>query len=97
MFQRRPNWSSPLNNRPIDEAEARALLEAAPGVRVVDDRAANRFPEPIEAGGEDLVLVGRIRRDPSIADGRGLALFVCGDQLRKGAAPNAIQIAERVV
>ena len=84
-------------DRPIDEEEARELLSTAPGVRVVDDRAANRFPEPLDAAGGDDVLVGRIRRDPSDPDGRGLALFVCGDQLRKGAALNAIQIAERVV
>ncbi len=82
---------------PIDEAEARAILSAAPGVAVVDDRAANRFPMPIEASGRDEVLVGRIRRDVSQPDGRGLELFVCGDQLRKGAALNAVQIAERMI
>lgn len=80
--------------RATSEAEIRALLAAAPGVRVVDDRAANRFPEPLDAAGCDDVLVGRIRMDPSIAGNRGAALFVCGDQIRKGAALNAIQIAE---
>ncbi|MFM2164910.1 MAG: hypothetical protein RL325_1347, partial [Planctomycetota bacterium] len=67
----------------------------APGVEVRDDRAANRFPEPLDAAGRDAVLVGRIRMDASVAGGRGVALFVCGDQIRKGAALNAIQIAER--
>ncbi|MCP3904446.1 MAG: aspartate-semialdehyde dehydrogenase [Planctomycetes bacterium] len=79
---------------PLDEAAIRGLLDEAPGVRVLDDRAANRFPEPIDAAGRDEVLVGRIRTDVSEPDGRGVALFACGDQLRKGAALNAIQIAE---
>ena len=79
---------------PLNEDEAREILAAAPGVRVVDDRAANKHPEPLEASGGDDVLVGRIRRDVSQEDGRGLDLFVSGDQLRKGAALNAIQIAE---
>ena len=64
------------------------------GVRVVDDRAANHFPEPIAASGTDDVLVGRIRGDRSQTEGMGLELFVSGDQLRKGAALNAIQIVE---
>jgi aspartate-semialdehyde dehydrogenase len=81
----------------LSEADARTLLARAPGVRIVDDRAANRFPEPIEASGGDDVLVGRIRADLSQAPGKGLDLFVAGDQLRKGAALNAIQIAERLV
>jgi aspartate-semialdehyde dehydrogenase len=82
---------------PIDPAEARALLAEAPGLRVVDDRAANHFPMPSEASGRDEVLVGRIRRDPSDPSGRSLALFAVGDQLRKGAALNAVQIAERLL
>lgn len=82
--------------RPMGEAEARAILEKSPGVRVVDDRAGNRFPMPIEAAGRDEVLVGRIRNDASVDGGRGLALFMSGDQLRKGAALNAVQIAEQV-
>jgi aspartate-semialdehyde dehydrogenase len=81
--------------RATTEDEIRALLAKAPGVRVVDDRAANRFPEPLDAAGGDDVLVGRIRMDPSVPGNRGVALFVCGDQIRKGAALNAIQIAER--
>jgi aspartate-semialdehyde dehydrogenase len=74
--------------------EARALLSEAEGLRVVDDRAGNHFPMPSEASGQDEVLVGRIRVDTSDPSGRSLALFVVGDQLLKGAALNAVQIAE---
>ncbi|HMN96798.1 MAG TPA: aspartate-semialdehyde dehydrogenase [Phycisphaerales bacterium] len=81
----------------LDEEAARGLLRRAPGVRIVDDRAANRFPEPIDAAGGDDVLVGRIRADRSQDPGKGLELFVCGDQIRKGAALNAVQIAERLL
>lgn len=80
--------------RPLSEHEARQILFESPGVRVVDDRAANKFPEPVDASGGDEVLVGRVRADSSQAPGMGLNLFVSGDQLRKGAALNAIQIAE---
>ncbi len=79
---------------PLDVAEARQLLAAAPGVRVVDDPAAGRFPTPLEATGQDDVLVGRLRQDMSIPDRRGVQLLCCGDQLRKGAALNAVQIAQ---
>ena len=82
---------------PITPDEARRVLESAPGVRVVDERDPQHFPMPIEASGADEVLVGRIRQDLSQPDGRGLELFVSGDQLRKGAALNAIQIAELLV
>jgi aspartate-semialdehyde dehydrogenase len=82
---------------PVSESEAREILAGAAGVTLVDDRAANRFPMPIDATGRDEVLVGRIRRDVSQPDGRGLELFACGDQLRKGAALNAVQIAERIL
>lgn len=80
----------------MSEQRAREVLSTAPGVRLVDDRAANRFPMPIDASGGDDVLVGRIRRDMSQPEGKGLDLFICGDQLRKGAALNAVQIAERL-
>ncbi len=80
--------------RPITAGEARSILSKAPGVTVVDDAKANRFPMPLEASGQDNVLVGRIRQDISQSDGRGIELFVSGDQLRKGAALNAIQILE---
>ena len=78
--------------RPVSENEAREIFKKAPGVKLVDDRNSNYFPMPIEASGGDEVLVGRIRKDPSTET--GLAFFVSGDQLRKGAALNAIQIAE---
>jgi aspartate-semialdehyde dehydrogenase len=81
--------------REVSPDEVRAWLEDAPGVRVVDDPAATRFPTPRDAEGGDDVLVGRIRRDP----GRSTAvdLWLTGDQLRKGAALNAVQIAERLL
>jgi aspartate-semialdehyde dehydrogenase len=83
--------------RPIDPDEARGILAVAPGLKLVDDRTGNHFPMPIEADGRDDVFVGRIRRDTSRGDGRGLAMFISGDQLRKGAALNAVQIAERLI
>jgi aspartate-semialdehyde dehydrogenase len=74
--------------RPLSPDRARELLDGAPGVKVVD------VPTPLAAAGVDESLVGRIRQDPGVPDGRGLALFVSGDNLRKGAALNTIQIAE---
>ena len=74
--------------------KVREILSDAPGVQVVDDVDGGRFPMPIDASGRDEVLVGRIRQDVSQPDKRGIELFVCGDQLRKGAALNAIQILE---
>ncbi len=82
---------------PVTEARAREVLATAPGIRIVDDRAANRFPEPLAATGRDEVLVGRIRADHSQPNGFGLNLFISGDQVRKGAALNGIQIAERLL
>ncbi len=79
---------------PMPAAEAERLLRAAPGVSILDDRRANRFPNPLDASGKDDVLVGRIRQDVSMPDGRGVQFICCGDQLRKGAALNAVQIAE---
>ncbi len=81
-------------SRPVTEQQVREVLAGAPGVRVVDDRTRNYFPMPLEATDGDDVLVGRIRQDISQPDGRGIELFVSGDQLRKGAALNAVQIAE---
>src|SRR5688500_6658425 len=83
--------------RPMTPDQVREILRSAPGVKVVDDRAANHFPMPLEASGQDDVLVGRIRQDISREDGRGIDLFVSGDQVRKGAATNAIQIAEKLI
>ncbi len=80
--------------RPITPVEVCKLLRDAPGVEVVDDVEGGRFPMPVDASGRDNVLVGRIRQDVSQPDDLGIELFVCGDQLRKGAALNAIQILE---
>lgn len=83
--------------RPLTELEARDILHEAPGVSIVDDRETNRHPEPLDASHKDDVFVGRIRQDLSQDDNRGLDLFVSGDQIRKGAALNAVQIAELLV
>jgi aspartate-semialdehyde dehydrogenase len=77
----------------ISASEARALLEKAPGVTVVDDRQAGGYPTPVtHASGQDAVFVGRIRED--ISHPRGLDLWVVSDNIRKGAALNAVQVAE---
>jgi aspartate-semialdehyde dehydrogenase len=81
-------------SRAIRPDEARALLEEAPGVELRDDPANGVYPSPLEAAGRDEVLVGRIRQAPRHQD--SLLLFACGDNLRKGAALNGIQIAERL-
>jgi aspartate-semialdehyde dehydrogenase len=83
--------------RPMTPEQVRTILKSAPGVKVVDDRDNNHFPMPLEASGQDDVLVGRIRQDISRDDGRGIDLFVSGDQVRKGAATNAVQIAEKLI
>jgi aspartate-semialdehyde dehydrogenase len=83
--------------RPITPEQVREILSKAPGVTIIDDRDKNHFPMPLEASHQDDVLVGRIRQDISRDDGRGIDLFVAGDQVRKGAATNAVQIAERLV
>jgi len=75
--------------------QVRKTLEKAPGLKLVDDRKKNYFPMPVEAEGKDEILVGRLRVDPSVEN--GFALFVSGDQLRKGAALNAVQIAEILI
>ncbi len=80
--------------RPITPAEVRAILRDAPGVKLVDDPEKNYFPMPKDASGQGDVLVGRIRQDLSDPSGRSISMFVAGDQLLKGAALNAVQIAE---
>ncbi|XP_021293030.1 uncharacterized protein LOC110423198 [Herrania umbratica] len=80
--------------KPLDEETAREILKNAPGVVVIDDRASNHFPTPLEVSNKDDVAVGRIRQDVSQEGNHGLDIFVCGDQVRKGAALNAVQIAE---
>jgi aspartate-semialdehyde dehydrogenase len=82
-------------HRKLSAAEARQILSRAPGVKVVDDPGKLRYPMPIEATGQGDVLVGRIRED--ISQENGLEMFVSGDQLLKGAALNAVQIAERLL
>jgi aspartate-semialdehyde dehydrogenase len=78
--------------QPFSVAEARQLLAEAPGVELIDDWEAQRFPMPIDVTGRDPVAVGRIRQD--LSEPQALELWLCGDQIRKGAALNAIQIAE---
>ena len=80
--------------RAISPDEARAILEKAPGVKVMDVPAQKVYPMPLFTSDQDLIWVGRIRRDESVDN--GLVLWVCGDQIRKGAATNAVQIAEHV-
>jgi aspartate-semialdehyde dehydrogenase len=83
---------------PITPDQVKDLLSTAPGVSIIDDREKNRFPMPaIDAAGKDDIYVGRIRQDESIPDNRGINLWVSGDQIRKGAALNAIQIAEKLL
>jgi aspartate-semialdehyde dehydrogenase len=82
---------------PLAPDEARRLFGAVPGVVVEDDPSSHRYPLAINAAGKDEVFVGRVRQDPSIPDGRGLAFWVVSDNLRKGAATNAVEIAEQLV
>ncbi|MEN9270492.1 MAG: aspartate-semialdehyde dehydrogenase [Thermostichales cyanobacterium HHBFW_bins_127] len=80
---------------PFAPDKAKAILQAAPGVEVIEDWAQNRFPMPLDVTGRDPVAVGRIRQD--VSHPCGLELWLCGDQIRKGAALNAIQIAEHLL
>ncbi|HJP88836.1 MAG TPA: aspartate-semialdehyde dehydrogenase [Candidatus Limnocylindrales bacterium] len=82
---------------PITPERARRLFEAVPGVVVQDDPSAHEYPLATDAAGKDEIFVGRVRQDPSVPDGRGLALWVVSDNLRKGAATNAVEIAEALV
>ena len=79
----------------ISVQEAREVIAKAPGCRLVDDLANRQYPMPLDTSGQDIVFVGRIR--PDLTDENGLCLWCCGDQVRKGAATNAIQIAELLV
>ena len=88
--------------RPLSAEQARSILSSAPGVRLVDDlsaqEASKRYPTPLDSSDQDLVLVGRIRPDISAPDGVfSLTYWTCGDQIRKGAATNAVQIAEKLL
>jgi aspartate-semialdehyde dehydrogenase len=82
---------------PITPDRARELFAAVKGVAVQDDPSANLYPLAMDAAGSDLVYVGRVRQDPSISGNRGLAFWVVSDNLRKGAASNAVEIAEVLV
>ena len=79
----------------ISVEEARAAIAGAPGCRLVDDLASKQYPMPLDTSNQDIVFVGRIR--PDLTDDNGLCLWCCGDQVRKGAATNAIQIAELLI
>jgi aspartate-semialdehyde dehydrogenase len=82
---------------PITPDRARTLFAAVPGVVVQDDPATSTYPLATDAAGSDEIYVGRVRQDPSVEDGRGLAFWVVSDNLRKGAATNAVQLAEILV
>ena len=82
-------------DRPISVKEAQAVIAKAPGCRLVDDLANKQYPMPLDTSDQDIVFVGRIR--PDLTDDNGLCLWCCGDQVRKGAATNAIQIAELLI
>src|SRR5699024_11518522 len=83
-------------DKEVDVEKARALLAQAPGVRVVDDLRHSRYPMPLETSDQDLVFVGRLREDISDDTHHSLTFWCCGDQVRKGAATNAVQIAEQI-
>ena len=80
---------------PIGPSEVREILSGSPGVEVLDDPQSNLYPMPIDAAGKDEVFVGRIRRD--LSHPKGIAMWIVSDNLRKGAALNALQIAEEVL
>ena len=82
-------------DKPVSVEDARAVIAKAPGCRLVDDLKNKQYPMPLETSNQDIVFVGRIR--PDLTDENGLCLWCCGDQVRKGAATNAIQIAELLV
>ena len=82
-------------DQPFPVEEARSLLKQAPGVELIEDVSSNRFPMPTDVTGRDPVAIGRIRQD--ISDPNALELWLCGDQIRKGAALNAVQIAELLI
>lgn len=84
--------------KPVTPDEARAVLRTMPGVKVVDDPGQDQYPLAMDVSGHDEVCVGRVRHDPSLPEGRhGLTFWVVGDNLRKGAALNAVQIAEAAI
>ena len=80
---------------PVTVEQVREVIAKAPGCKLVDDLANKQYPMPLETSGQDIVYVGRIR--PDLTDDNGICLWCCGDQVRKGAATNAIQIAELLI
>ena len=82
-------------DKPVTVEQAREVLKDAPGVKLVDDLKNKQYPMPLDTSDQDIVFVGRIR--PDLTDDNGLCLWCCGDQVRKGAATNAIQIAELLI
>ena len=82
-------------DRPVSVKEAREVIAKAPGCRLVDDLANKQYPMPLDTSDQDIVFVGRIR--PDLTDDNGLCLWCCGDQVRKGAATNTVQIAELLI
>ena len=80
---------------PVTVEQARQVIAAAPGCKLVDDLGAKQYPMPLDTTDQDIVFVGRIR--PDLTDDNGICLWCCGDQVRKGAATNAIQIAELII
>ena len=82
-------------DRPVTVEEVRSVLADAPGVKLVDDLKNKQYPMPLDTSGQDIVFVGRIR--PDLTDDCGICLWCCGDQVRKGAATNCIQIAELLI
>ena len=80
---------------PVTVDQAREVIAKAPGCRLVDDLKNKQYPMPLDTSNQDIVFVGRIR--PDLTDDNGLCLWCCGDQVRKGAATNAVQIAELVI
>ena len=82
-------------DKPVSVEQARETIAAAPGAKLVDDLGSKQYPMPLDTSGQDIVFVGRIR--PDLTDPNGLCLWCCGDQVRKGAATNCIQIAELLI
>ena len=84
-----------ITERAVSVEEARNAIANGDGVKLVDDINNNVFPMPLDTSDQDIVFVGRIRRD--LTNDKGLSIWCCGDQVRKGAATNAVQIAEKVI
>ena len=82
-------------DKPVTVEQVRQAIAEAPGCKLMDDLSTKTYPMPLETSGQDIVYVGRIR--PDLTDECGISLWCCGDQVRKGAATNAIQIAELLV